>query len=135
VGRRGMAIGLALAILLFGLTAVIMGKAAGGAAEEEVIGRYQAAAPDLVLDTATGRLVSAKGGALEAPVDPTGKEVGRYSVAGYVTAVTRSVGLDVISRPVASVDLVKGYVVLDTKTGRVLRQRVYYSQPIQQGDL
>jgi hypothetical protein len=93
------------------------------------------AVPDLVLDTATGRLVNSKGQVLEQAVDPSGTEVGRYSVDGYVTAVTWSVGLDVINQPVASTSLVKGYVLGDTQTGRVLKERIYYSQPLQRGDL
>jgi hypothetical protein len=109
--------------------------AAEGVKEEEPVGRYQVAVPDLVLDTMTGRLMSGRGQVLESPTDPSGTEVGRYSVDGYVTAVTRYVGLDVINQPVANTDLVKGYVVADTKTGQIVRQRIYYSQPLQRGDL
>lgn len=102
---------------------------------EESVGRYQAAAPDLILDTATGRLTNAAGQLLEQPIDPSSAEVGRYSAAGFVTAVTRSVGLDVLNRPTAEVELVKGYVIADTKTGRVLRQRIYHSRPLEPGQL
>jgi len=136
--RRGeRSVGLAVAALLAcaALVAVGWSKARGAAEEEQPLGRYQAAAPDLILDTATGKLVTSKGQVLEPPIDAAGKEVGRYTGAGYVTAVTRSVGLDVISRPTMSVDVVKGYVVADAKTGRVLRQRVYYSQAMRPGDL
>jgi hypothetical protein len=109
---------------------------AGGAGEDQPpVGRYQAVAPDLVLDTATGKLARTNGQVLEPPADPSAQEVGRYSAAGYVTAVTRSVGLDIINRPTMQVDVVKGYLLVDTKTGRVVKQRVYYSQPIQPGDL
>ncbi len=121
----------AMALLGYGI--------AGGVAEEEEkednLGRFQVAAPDLVLDTATGRLVTSKGQVLEQPVNPAGEEIGRYSVDGYVTAVTRRVGLDVMNQPVIWPELVKGYVLLDTETGRIIRQKVYYRQPLQQSDL
>ena len=104
------------------------------AQEEQVVGRYEMAVPDLILDTTTGRLTS-RGRVLENAIDPTGTEVGRYTVDAYVTAVTRHVGLNVLNQPVARTDLVKGYVVGDTKTGMIVRQQEYYSQPIQPGDL
>jgi hypothetical protein len=110
----------------------------GGAAEEkqdQPVGRYQVAVPNLVLDTATGKLMGGNGQVLEPPLEPNGSEVGRYSVDAYVTSVTRSVSLNVIGVPAASVDLVKGYVIADTKTGRIVRQRVYHSAPLQAGDL
>ncbi len=109
--------------------------ARGQAPEEEPNGRYQVAVPDLVLDTMTGRLTIRGGRVLEQSIDPSGTEVGRYSVDGYVTAVTRNVGLNVMEVPVAYTDLVKGYVIADTKTGKVLRHSIYYSQPLQSGDL
>ncbi len=117
--------------------ATVMGWGVIRAADptEESVGRYQAAAPDLILDTATGRLTNAAGQLLEQPIDPSSAEVGRYSAAGFVTAVTRSVGLDVLNRPTAEVELVKGYVIADTKTGRVLRQRIYHSRPLEPGQL
>lgn len=99
------------------------------------VGLYQAAAPDLVLDTATGKLVDSKGQVLEQPVDQAGTEAGRYSAAGYVSAVTRSVGLGVINQPIARSELVKGYIIVDTQTGQVVRQQVYYRQPLQPSDL
>ncbi len=131
------AIGLALAVLLMGAVAISVGltMARGAAGEEQPVGRFQMAVPDLILDTATGKLVTAGGQTLQPPVDPSGKDVGRYSVDGYVTAVTRYVGLDVLNQPTMGVDVVKGYVLGDTKTGRILKQAIYYSQPIQPGEL
>jgi len=106
-----------------------------GVAQETEIGRYQAAVPDLVLDTCTGRLATSQGQVLEQPIDPTGEEVGRYSVDGFVTSVTRRAGLDVINQPVVWPELVKGYVVLDTQTGQVLKKRIYYRQALGPNDL
>jgi len=135
----------AIVVVLLGAVAVAAGwgvaRAVAQPAEvaaserEEPVGRYQVAVPDLVLDTATGKLVGGNGQVLEPPIDPSGTEVGRYTVDGYVTSVTRSVGLDVIQVPVARVDLVKGYVLGDSKTGRIIKSRVYLSRPIQPGDL
>jgi len=122
----------ALGIIGWGVT---RGAAQVAAEEEEPVGRYQVAVPDLILDTATGRLTGDGGKVLETPVDPSGEAVGRYSVDGYVTAVTRRVGLDVINQPVAYPELVKGYVVADTKTGRIIKTRVYYAQPLTRNDL
>jgi len=109
-------------------------SAAPAAQQGEPVGRYQVAVPDLVLDTSTGRLV-AGGQVLEPPIDPSGKEVGRYTVDGFVTSVTRSAGLNVMNVPTVAVDLVRGYVIADTRTGRILRQRTDYSGPMQPGDL
>ncbi len=128
--KAAMAVVMACAVVAF----LGWGVSRVGAQEEQVVGRYEMAVPDLVLDTATGRLTS-RGQVLENPIDPTGTEVGRYTVDGYVTAVTRYVGLDIMNQPIARTDLVKGYVVGDTKTGAIVRQRRYYSQPIQRGDL
>ena len=106
-----------------------------GAAQQEEVGRYQVAVPDLILDTATGKLVSSTGQVLEQPIDPSGEEIGRYSVDGYVTAVTRRAGLDVINQPVVWPELIKGYVLLDTQTGQVIKQKIYYRQALQKNDL
>lgn len=111
------------------------GPYGSAAIAEQVVGRYQAAAPDLVLDTTTGKLTDGAGQVLEPPIDASSKDVGRFSAAGYVTAVTRSVGLDVIGVPVARTDLVKGYVIVDTKTGQVVKSRVYQSRALQPTDL
>ena len=102
---------------------------------EQTVGRFQAVAPDLCLDTATGKLVDGSGRMLEPPADPSGQELGRFTAAGYVTAVTRSVGLNVIQSPVANTELVKGYVIADSKTGRVLKSRIYYARPLDNRDL
>jgi len=136
-GEQGFRMAAAVVALCAVVGFLAWGVTRGAAQEEEQdpVGRYQVAVPDLVLDTTTGRLVDGKGQVLEQAIDPSGKEVGRYSVDGYVTAVTRSVGLDVINQPVAMSSLVKGYVVADTQTGRVLKQRIYSSQPLQRGDL
>lgn len=111
------------------------GMAQDEEAAEAAVGLYQAVAPDLVLDTATGKLVDAKGQVLAQAVDQAGTQAGRYSAAGYVTAVTRSVGLDVINQPIARSELMKGYIIVDTQTGQVVSQRVYYRQPLQSTDL
>jgi len=136
-GEQGFRMAAAVVALCAAVGFLAWGVTRGAAQEqeEEPVGRYQVAVPDLVLDTATGRLVNGRGQVLEQAIDPSGEEVGRYSVDGYVTAVTRSVGLDVMNQPVAMSGLVKGYVVADTQTGRVLKQRIYYSQPLQRGDL
>jgi hypothetical protein len=134
-GEQGFRMAAAVVALCAAVGFLAWGVSRGAEQEEEPVGRYQVAVPDLVLDTTTGRLVDGRGQVLEQAIDPSGKEVGRYSVDGYVTAVTRSVGLDVINQPVAVSSLVKGYVVADTQTGRVVKQRIYYSQPLQRGDL
>jgi hypothetical protein len=136
-GEQGFRMAAAVVALCAVVGFLAWGVTRGAAQEQEQdpVGRYQVAVPDLVLDTTTGRLVDGKGQVLEQAIDPSGEEIGRYSVDGYVTAVTRSVGLDVINQPVAVSSLVKGYVVADTQTGRVLKQRIYYSQPLRRGDL
>lgn len=134
-GARGIGLAAAVVLVCAVVIGVGWGVARGAGQEEPVVGRYQVAAPDLVLDTATGKLSDGTGRVLEPPLDASGSEVGRYTVDGYVTAVTRWVGLDVTQTPTQRVDLVKGYVLGDTKTGRVLKQRVYYSQPMKPGDL
>ncbi len=131
--RFGMAV--AVAVICAAVGFLVWGVTRGAAQEEEGVGRYQMAVPDLVLDTATGRLVNSRGQVLEQAIDPSGEEVGRYCVDGYVTAVTRRIGLDIVEQPTMSVDLVKGYVLGDTQTGRVIKQRIYSSQPLQRGDL
>jgi hypothetical protein len=83
----------------------------------------------------TGKLTTTRGKVLEPPIDAAGTELGRYSLDAYVTAVTRNVGLSVIQQPVAYTDLVKAYVIADTRTGRIARQKTYYSQPLQPSDL
>ncbi len=134
--KRGKVVGLVVVILLVGIVAAAIGWSGGRieAQDEQVIGRFQFAAPDLILDTATGKLTTGGGALLEAPIDAAGKDIGRYSAAGYVTAVPRSVTLDALAMPALSADMVKGYVIGDTKTGRILKQRMYYSQPIGPGD-
>ncbi len=102
----------------------------GAAQEDQPVGRYQVAVPDLMLDTATGRLVDGGGTVLEQAIDPAGKESGRYSVDGYVTVITRLVGLNVLGVPYSQQEMVKAYVIGDSKTGRVLRQRIYETQPV-----
>jgi hypothetical protein len=94
-------------------------------------GQFQAVAPDLVLDTCTGKLKTAGGQVLEAGVDPSGTTIGKYSAAGYATAVTRTVSLNMLSQPVAQTDSVKGYIIVNTETGAIVKQRVYYRQPLQ----
>jgi hypothetical protein len=125
----------AVAVLCAAAALIGWGVARGQAPESDLVGQYQVAAPDLVLDTTTGRLIGDGGKVLERPIDSSGAELGRYSVDGYVTAVTRTVGLDVLELPVAHTGLIKGYVIADTKTGKIVRQRVYYSRPLQPDDL
>jgi len=125
------------AVVVLCATIAVLGWGVGkGVAEEEKtdLGKYQAVAPDLVLDTTTGRLSNSDGQVLEQSIDPSGTKIGRYSAAGYTTAVTRSVGLSVINQPVAYSETIKGYIVIDTQTGQVLKQRVYYRQPLQSND-
>jgi len=158
--RGDRAIRLGIAIFLVGVVAVVTGwtivrgeaqdtvapvtppltvltpdGTARAAGTEQPVGRYQFAAPDLILDTATGKLTTQSGQLLEGAIEPGGKDLGHYSVAGYMTSVTRSSGLDALNQPTIAVDLVKGYVIGDTKSGRIAKQRVYYSQPMQPGDL
>ena len=134
-GERAVGMAVAVVVLCAAVAYVGWDVARGQAPPEEPLGRYQVAVPDLVLDTMTGRLTSTRAGILEQPIDPSGTEVGRYSVDGYVTAVTRSVGINVLDQPVAFTDLVKGYVIADTKTGRIVKQRTYYSQALQPGEI
>ena len=137
-GERAWKAILAVAVICAAAAFIGWGVSRGAAQEaeeKEPVGRYQVAVPDLILDTATGRLVNGSGQVLEQAIDPSGTDVGHYSVDGYVTAVTRYVGLDVMNQPVAQVDLVKGYVLADTKTGRIIKQRMYYSQPLRKSDL
>jgi hypothetical protein len=137
VVRGQRAFGLAVAVLTLCAAVAFIGwdSARGQAPDEEPTGRYEAAVPDLILDTMTGKLTRRGGRVLEQPIDPAGTEVGRYSVDAYVTAVTRKVGLSIIEVPIAYTDLVKGYVIADTKTGQILRQKLYYAQPLQPDDL
>lgn len=121
------------AVGLFCLVTALVGWGVSvvGAQEDEQAGRYQVAVPDLMLDTATGRLVTSGGAVLEQAIDPSNKEPGRYTVDGYVTVITRLVGLNVLGVPFVRQELVKGYVIGDSKTGRVLRQRIYATEPIE----
>jgi hypothetical protein len=125
----------AVVVLCVAAGFVVWGVARGQELAEEPVGRYQVAVPDLILDTTTGKLTAARGRVLEQPVDPSGTEIGRYSVDAYVTAVTREVGLNIMEVPVAYPVLVKGYAIADTKTGRVVRQNTYYRKPLQPSDL
>ena len=124
---------LVLACLI--LAAVGWSLGAGDAEEPQEVGRYQAAAPDLVLDTMTGRLTDSKGVSLSPVLDASEKQVGRYSAAGYVAVITRFVGLNIVSQPYAQQELVKGYSIVDTKTGQVVKQKIYASQPIAANEL
>jgi hypothetical protein len=74
VSRRERTIGLVLAVLLIGLAAIFLSRSvARGAAEgEQPVGRFQMAVPDLILDTATGKLVTAGGETLEPAVEAGG---------------------------------------------------------------
>ena len=86
---------------------------------------------------AGGKLTGDGSRVLRAPVDASGTEVGRYSVDGFVTTVARRADLRASSQPILydRVELVKGYVLGDTQTGLVVEHRVYYSRPLQPGDL
>ncbi len=124
-----------LIVVLCAILAISSWGVSRSAAQQDEVGRYQVAVPNLVLDTATGRLSTSTGQVLEQPIDPTGDEVGRYSVDGFMTAVTRNAGLDVINQPVVWPQLVKGYVILDTQTGQILRESIYYRRALQKDDL
>ncbi len=133
-GERAMKV-IGAVTIICAVTALLGWGLSRCSAQQEEVGRYQVAVPDLILDTATGKLVDSKGYVLEQPIDRTGDQVGRYSVDGYVTAVTRNVGLDVINQPVIWPEMIKGYAVLDTQTGQIVKQRIYYRQALQKGDL
>jgi len=133
-GERGLKL-IVLVAVVCAFVAVSGWGVSRGMAQQDEVGRYQVAAPNLVLDTATGKLTNSSGQVLEQPIDPAGEELGRYSVDGFVTAVTRSVGLDVINQPTVWPQLVKGYVILDTQTGQVVREKIYYRRALQQSDL
>jgi predicted anti-sigma-YlaC factor YlaD len=128
-GKLGVLAAVALVCLATAL--VGWGVSVVGAQEDQPVGRYQVAVPDLMLDTATGRLVDGRGSILEQAIDPSNKESGRYTVDGYVTVITRVVGLNIVGVPFVRQEMVKGYVIGDTKTGRVLRQRIYETQPVE----
>jgi len=133
-GERNLGIAVAVMAVCAAIAFLGWGVTGGAAQEEQAVGRYEVAVPDLVLDTATGKLTS-KGQVLEQAIDPSGQEIGRYSVDGFITAVTRRVGLNVLEQPVVWPELVKGYVIVDTKTGQIVKQRTYYSRALQEGDL
>ena len=133
-GERNLGIAVAVMAVCAAIAFLGWGVTGGAAQEEQAVGRYEVAVPDLVLDTATGKLTS-KGQVLEQAIDPSGQEIGRYSVDGFITAVTRRVGLNVLEQPVVWPELVKGYVIVDTKTGQIVKQRNYYSRALQEGDL
>ena len=133
-GERSLKL-IGLVVVLCAFLAVSGWGVSRGMAQQDEVGRYEVAVPNLVLDTATGKLTNSAGQVLEQPIDPAGEELGRYSVDGFVTAVTRSVGLDVINQPTVWPQLVKGYVILDTQTGQVVREKIYYRRALQQSDL
>lgn len=136
-GDKGLRLAVAVLLICGAVAATGLVVSRVSAQEELSVGRYQFAAPDLVLDTATGKLTGDGSRVLRAPVDPSGAEVGRYSVDGYVTTVMRRTDLRASSQPILydRMVLVKGYVLGDTQTGLVVEHRVYYSQPLQPGDL
>ncbi len=124
-----------IAVVILCASVGLIGWGVGkGVAEEEPVGQYQAAAPDLVLDTATGKLINSTGQVLEQAIDPSGTTLGKYSAAGYATAVTRNVGLSVINQPIAYTETVKGYAIVDTQSGRVVKHRIYYQQTLKADD-
>jgi len=137
VQRGERTVKLIAAVVVLCVTVALLSWGVGSGAEEEQVAsnQYQAVAPDLVLDTATGKLANSRGQVLEQAIDPSGTAAGRYSAAGYVTAVTRAVGLSVINQPVVYPELVKGYVIVDAQTGQVVKQRNYYRQALQPTDL
>ena len=136
-GDKGFRLAVTVLLICGAVAATGLVVSRVSAQEEPSVGRYQFAAPDLVLDTATGRLTGDGSRVLRAPVDASGKEVGRYSVDGFVTTVARRMDLGASGKPILynRVDLVKGYVLGDTQTGLVVEGRVYYSRPLQPGDL
>lgn len=136
-GDKGFRLAVAVLLICGAVAATGLVVSRVSAQEEPSVGRYQFAAPDLVLDTSTGKLTGDGGRVLRAPVDPGGTEVGRYSVDGYVTTVTRRADLQVSRQSIfyQREELVKGYVLGDTQTGLVVEHRVYYSRVLQPGDL
>jgi len=98
------------------------------AAQEEQVGRFQVTAPDLVTDTTTGRIVDGSGKVIEAGVSTSARELGRYQAAGYVKVVPKEAIWDALGRPVMQSTVEKGFVIIDTATGQVLRKRVYSSK-------
>jgi len=119
-------------VLLVALALALLTPAPAG---EPQVGRYQVAAPDLVCDTATGRVVDGRGQQISPAIQPAGQEVGRYQAAGYLVVVTRAATTDAIGRSLVNNELIKAYAVLDTTTGRIVRQGRYYSAPLTPQDL
>ena len=110
---------LLIAAVLSG-SAFVLATRAG--TEQPPVGRYTAVAPDLVLDTATGRLTDVKGTVVSAAVDASGSQVGRYHAAGYVTTVVRRIWVDILSRGQADIQVVKGFTLVDTTTGNAVKE-------------
>ena len=101
-----------------------------GAAEEPPLGRYAAVAPSLVLDTATGKLTDSKGPVVNPAVDASGTKPGRYHAAGYVTTVVRRSWVDFMGKAQTETQVVKGFILVDTTTGNVLKSAVYSRTPL-----
>jgi len=137
MGDKGFRLAVTVLLICGAVAATGLVVSRVSAQEEPSVGRYQFAAPDLVLDTATGRLTGQGSRVLRPPVDPAGTEVGRYSVDGYIATTMRQADLRTTQRPFLyqRAGLVQGYVLGDTQTGLIIEHRVYYSRPLQPGDL
>jgi len=107
-----------------------------GAQEEPQVGKFQAAAPDLITDTTTGRVVDSKGKVIQEAATAEPQEIGRYQAAGYVKvtprvkAAPKGADWEVVSRTYTEFEAEKGLMLIDTTTGNVLANRVYSTETV-----
>ena len=103
---------------------------------EAVVDLYRVAAPDLVINTATGAVKNSAGETIVPALMPAGETPGRFDAAGYATTLTKSVVTTALGQQAISKTLVKSVSVIDTTTGAfMVKDRIYYSQPLTAGDL
>jgi hypothetical protein len=101
-----------------------------GAENGTPVGKFQAAAPDLIADTTTGRVVDSTGRVVQEAASSAPKEIGRYQAAGFVKVTPKQAGWDVYGRTFIESQVEKGLILIDTTTGSVIAQRVYSSEAV-----
>jgi hypothetical protein len=95
------------------------------------LGRYAAAAPDLIVNTATGEVKDSGGHVIVAAIEPQGAIAGKYSATGYVSTAATALGFNSILNR-----LIKGVTVIQTDTGQgLINKKIYYDQDYRPGDL
>ena len=99
-------------------------------------GVFLAAAPNLVINTATGEVKDANGALVVPAFDRSGDATGKYHAAGYVTTVTDEVSTYALAGQQVSNRLVKAVSVIDTTTGKFLvKDKIYYNKPLSDREL